>query len=261
MVTSDIIGHTILGSGREKVIILHGWWGDYTAYEAMLPYLDGQNFTYAFIDCRGYGKSAHMAGDHSIDQIATDALALADYLAWEKFHVAGHSMGGMAVQKIIHQGRGRVKSAVAITPVPACGSPLDEAGRTLFHGAAENDDNRRGILEFLTSSRLSPCWYDYIIRRSHETTTNAAFHDYMRAWTETDFAAGITGDKTPVLVLVGEHDQAITAAAMEQTLLDYYPHASLTVIENAGHFPMAETPVWLATLMEGYFRKHRSRQI
>lgn len=256
MVTEGIIGHTVIGSGPEKVIILHGWWGDYTAYEAMLSYLDGEQFTYAFMDCRGYGKSSHMTGDHTIEEIANDAIALADHLGWKKFHAVGHSMGGMAVQKIMDKARGRIKSVVAITPVPACGSPLDEDGRALFHGAAENDENRNDILNFITSGRLSDSWYDYIVRRSHETTTNEAFHDYMLAWTETDFSDEVKGNETPLLVLVGEYDQAITADAMTQTLLEWYPNATFDIIQNSGHFPMSETPARLATIMENYLNKN-----
>ncbi len=256
MTSKDIIGHTIVGTGPEKILILHGWWGDYSAYEAMLPYLDSKSFTYAFMDYRGYGKSIDMVGDHSIEQIATDAIALADYLGWEKFHAVGHSMGGMAVQKIMQKAFGRVKSVIAITPVPASGSPLDEDGRTLFHGAANSDENRTGILNFITSSRLSKSWYDYIVRRSHETTTTEAFHDYMLAWTETDFLDEVIGNETPVLVLVGENDQAITADAMTQTLLDWYPNATFDIIQNSGHFPMSETPVRLAMIMENYLYKH-----
>jgi len=256
MKSESVIGHTLIGSGPEKVIILHGWWSDYTAYEAMLPYLDGESFTYAFMDYRGYGKSMHIAGAHSIDQISQDAIALADHLGWDRFHAVGHSMGGMSVQKIMHQAAGRVKSVVAVAPVPACGSPLDEAGRALFHGAADNDENRRGILKFLTGDRLSDSWYGYLIRRSRETTKAAAFHDYMLAWTETDFSDEVIGNETPVLVLVGEYDQAITADAMTHSLLEWYPNATFDIIGNSGHFPMAETPVRLATLMEDYMRKH-----
>ncbi|MCF8474584.1 MAG: alpha/beta hydrolase [Emcibacter sp.] len=252
----DIIGHTLIGSGKEKVIILHGWWGDYTAYEAMLPYLDSKNFTYAFMDYREYGKSLNITGNHTIEEIANDAIKLVDFLGWKKFHAVGHSMGGMAVQKIMGKESGRVKSVVAITPVPACGSPLDADGRTLFHGAAKNDENRFAVLNFITSGRLSASWYDYIIRRSHETTTVKAFHDYMLAWTETDFSDDIKGNKTPILALVGEYDQAITADTMEKTLLTWYPNATLGIIRNSGHFPMSETPVWLTTVMENYMKKY-----
>lgn len=256
MANEQIIGHTLLGQGPEKVVILHGWWGDYTAYDAMMPFLDGENFTYAFMDYRGYGKSHAIDGQHTIEEIASDALHLADSLGWEKFHAIGHSMGGMAVQKIMQMADKRVKSVVAITPVPACGSPLDEAGKTLFHSAAVKDENRLGILNFLTSGRLSDSWYKYTLRRSRETTTETAFHDYMLAWTETDFSKSVVGNSTPVLVLVGEFDQAITADAMTHTLLEWYPHATFDIIQNSGHFPMAETPVRLATIMEDYMKKH-----
>ena len=256
MDTKDVIGHTLVGSGPQKVIILHGWWGDYTAYSAMLPYLDGAQFTYAFMDYRGYGKSSDMDGPHSIEQIAQDAIGLADYLNWDEFHAIGHSMGGMAVQKIIAMAEGRVISAVAITPVPACGSPLDEDGKALFHGAKTSDENRAGILNFLTSGRLSDSWYRYTVRRSRETTDEQAFHDYMLAWTETDFANEVRGNATPLLILIGEYDQAITVEAMDQTILKWCPKATIDIIHNAGHFPMAETPVRLATLMENYMAKN-----
>lgn len=256
MSTEGVIGHTLIGTGSEKVIILHGWWGDYTSYESMLPYLDGKVFTYAFMDYRGYGKSIKMPGPHTIKQIANDAIALADHLEWDKFHAVGHSMGGMTVQKIICEALGRVKSAVAITPVPASGSPLDVDGKILFHGAAKSDENRLGILNFITSGRLSKGWYDYIIRRSHETTTLDAFHDYMLAWTETDFADEVKGNETPLLVLVGEYDQAITADAMTHSLLEWCPNATFDIIQNSGHFPMSETPVRLAKIMEDYLYKN-----
>jgi len=257
MVIKDIIGHRLIGSGPEKVIILHGWWGDSTAYDAMLPYLDGDNFTYAFMDYRGYGMSMAMAGDHTIDQIACDAIDLADHLGWTYFHAAGHSMGGMAVQKIMQLASGRVKAVVAITPVPASGSPLDESGKQLFHGAIEDDGLRLGILNFLTSSRLSDSWYNYIVRRSRETTHLNAFHDYMLAWTETDFSDGVKGNMTPILILVGEYDQAITVDVIAQSMGKWYPNATIETIKNSGHFPMSETPVRLATLIENYLKKHK----
>ncbi|WP_339861154.1 alpha/beta hydrolase [Paremcibacter congregatus] len=256
MSDNDIIGHIVLGQGPQKVIILHGWWSDHTAYDSIIPFLDTNRFTYAFPDYRGYGKSLNMAGEHTIEQIAKDCIALADHLDWNMFHLVGHSMGGMAVQKVIQMVPNRVSSAVAITPVPACGSPLEGDRKPLFHRAAEQDENRIQILNYLTSSRLSESWYKYIVRRSRETTKKQAFHDYMLAWTETNFSDKVQGLKTPILVLVGEYDQGITAEAMSQTILEWFPKATIDVIQNSGHFPMLETPARLATVMENYLVKH-----
>ena len=136
------ISHTLIGSGDEKVIALHGWFSDHSGYAPMFDYLDGDSFSYAFMNYRGCGDAMEIPGDHTMDEIAADALTLADQLGWQKFHIVGHSMGGKAAQKIAAIAPDRVKSAVCLTPVPAAAIPLDEDGHQLFYGAPENDQNK-----------------------------------------------------------------------------------------------------------------------
>lgn len=250
------IGHTIFGSGKQGVIVLHGWFGDYSVFDPMLPYLDTETFTYAFVDYRGYGKSRHLEGKHTMAEISADTLALADHLGWKQFHLVGHSMGGMAVQRVAVDAPDRVIAGACVTPVPASGVPFDEQGWGLFSGAAENDGNRRIILDVTTGSRNSGKWLDYMVRRSRETTTQNAFADYLIAWAKTSFVEEANGLKTPLLVLVGEHDGAITEDVVKQTFLQWYANASHQVIVNAGHYPMQETPVQLATLVEKFLAEH-----
>ncbi len=78
-----VVGHTIYGSGPEKVIVMHDCMGDSENYRSMLPYLDTNAFTYAFIDVRGYGISRHLAGPYGVQQASQDAFALADELDWQ----------------------------------------------------------------------------------------------------------------------------------------------------------------------------------
>ncbi len=250
------IGHTIIGSGSQGVLVLHGWMGDYAVFNPMLPYLDTGTFTYAFVDYRGYGKSRDQAGEHTMKEISSDAIALVDELGWDKFHVVGHSMGGMAVQRVAVDAGARVRSGVCITPVPAAGVPFDEQGWGLFSGAAESDDNRRMILDITTGNRLSGQWLDYMVRASRETTTQGAFADYLIAWAKTNFLDEANGMKTPLLVMPGEHDPALSEAVIKQTFMEWYPNAKLHVLRNAGHYPMQETPVHLATVMEAFMREH-----
>ncbi|MCA9718651.1 MAG: alpha/beta hydrolase [Myxococcales bacterium] len=254
------IGHTIIGSGTQGVIVLHGWFGDYTVFNPMLPYLDTDSFRYAFVDYRGYGKSRDLAGEHTMKEIAGDAIALADELGWDKFHVIGHSMGGMAVQRVAVDATARVLSGVAITPVPAAGVPFDEQGWGLFSGAADDDGNRRMILDITTGNRLSGHWLDWMVRASRATTTRDAFADYLVAWAKTNFLEEANGLATPLLVLPGEHDPALGEPVMRQTFMQWYPNATLHVLRNAGHYPMQETPVHLATVIEAFMREHGGGQ-
>jgi pimeloyl-ACP methyl ester carboxylesterase len=149
------IGHTLLGSGKEKVIVLHGWLGDYAVWEPTFPSLDQNAFTYAFMDYRGYGKSRDRAGDYTMREIAGDAIDLVRQLNWDRFHVIGHSMGGMAMQRLILDldDPARVKSAIGVDPVPACGGQLDAQTWPLFEGAITQDENRYAILDFTTGNR------------------------------------------------------------------------------------------------------------
>ena len=250
------IGHTILGHGPERVVVMHGWFADHTVFLPMMPALDVKRFTYAFIDYRGYGKSRDMKGDYSMRELAADAIALADELGWKRFHAVGHSMGGMAIQRIMVDAKGRVKSAVAITPAPASGVPFEGEQLALFEGAATRDASRRTIIDFSTGNRLSGAWLDWMVAASRQTTTEPAFAGYFQAWSKTNFVGEVTGDRTPMLVLSGEHDAALTADVMRATYLKWLPRAELAILPNAGHYPMQEVPVYLATVMEKFMTAH-----
>lgn len=253
-----IIGHTHLGSGTEKVLMLHGWFGDHAVWEPTFDSLDKDSFTYLFMDYRGYGQSIDMVGDYSMKEIARDAITLVNELGWERFHIVGHSMGGMAMQRVILdlEDPTRVKCAVGIDPVPACGGQLDEQTWALFSGAVENDENRYNILDFTTGNRNSPHWINYMVERSHETTTDNAFGGYLTAWARESFMDEVQGLQTPMLICIGEHDHAFTREAMQGTFLEWLPNAELHVIPNAGHYAMQETPVNLATIIDTYLRAH-----
>ena len=59
----------------------------------------------------------------------------------------------------------------------------------------------------------------------------------------------------PVLVVAGQNDPALGPDTCKATWLQHYPQARLEVIANAGHYPMDETPVLLATLIERFLRE------
>lgn len=252
------IGHTIIGRGERKVLVLHGWFGDYTVFEPTFNSIDMDQFTFAFMDNRGYGKSRNLAGDHTMKEIAADAIALVDELGWQKFYLVGHSMGAMAMQRIMLDidDPSRIRGAIAVTPVPASGVPLDEESAALFEGAISSEDNRRAILDFTTGNRNSAQWLNYMVDHCRESTTQDAYADYLAAWTKTNFVDEIKGNKTPMLVCIGEFDPAFTTEVMEQTYLSWLPESNLKVISNAGHYPMQEAPVQMATAMQEFISAH-----
>jgi pimeloyl-ACP methyl ester carboxylesterase len=245
----------VIGSGAHAVLVLHGWFGDAHSFAPMEPSLSLGEFRYAFMDYRGYGGRRDATGDYTMDEIAADALAFADRLGFDRFSLVGHSMGAMAAQRVLTLATARIRKLVALTPVPASGVPFDDAGWALFSGAAYQRDNRYAIIDYTTGNRLSPTWIAGMVDYSLAHSTREAFAAYLTAWAKTDFSALVDGLTLPVKVVVGEHDPALNTAVAQATYLTSYPNAELEVMANAGHYPMHETPVALATSIETFLRR------
>jgi pimeloyl-ACP methyl ester carboxylesterase len=249
------VGYEAFGRGAHKVVVLHGWFGDQTFMGPMHDALSGEEFTYVFPAYRGYGASKEQSGAHTIEEISADVRALIDQLGFDKVSLVGHSMGGKFIQKVAVDAPGRIRRMVAVTPVPASAVPFDEQGWGLFSGAAENIGNRRAILDFTTGSRLSAVWLDHMAAASGGNCTKEAFAAYLLAWAKSDFHREVIGNEIPIKVIVGEHDGAISADVMKATYLTWYKNAELEIMLNAGHYPMNETPIALATSMEAFLRR------
>jgi pimeloyl-ACP methyl ester carboxylesterase len=243
------------GEGPHKVMCLHGWFGSSEGWGPMVDSLDGEAFSYAFPDYRGYGARRGESGSYTMAEIADDVLALADRLGWGRFSLLGHSMGGMAALRVLANAPGRVHKVVGVSPVPASGVPFDEPTWAFFRSAAESADARRGIIDLTTGKRLSRVWLDAMVRHSLAASTVEAFAAYLVAWAKTDFAAEIQGKPHPVLAVAGRHDPALGEEVLRGTYLTAFPAARLEVFENAGHYAMFETPVALATSIEAFLKE------
>src|SRR5215471_7265204 len=248
--TSSVVS---IGSGDHHVLAVHGWFGSARGWGSLPDYVDRSAYTWAFMDLRGYGERTRVAGEFTIAEAAADAIALADELGWDQFSVVGHSMGGKIAHQVLLQAPDRVRKLVGLNPVPASAVPMDEQGWALFSGAAGNAGNRAAIIDFTTGSKLTATFINLVVRHSLENSTEAAFAAYLQAWAKSDFSDKVQGGtSTPAKVIVGVNDPALSADVMEQTWLVYFPEAEMTILPDAGHYPMFESPVSLATSIEEF---------
>jgi len=242
-----------VGSGDHRVLAVHGWFGSARGWGSLPKYLDRSEYTWAFMDLRGYGERRDVPGEFTIAEAAADALAAADDLGWDRFSLVGHSMGA----KIAHQAQlkapDRVRALVGIASVPAGQVPMDHDAWALFSGAPANPANRAAIIDITTGNKLTKTFINGVVQHSLDNSTTDAFAAYLQAWAKSDFSAEAKVDtETPVKLIVGVNDPAMSADVMEQTWRVFFPRAELTIMPDAGHYPMFESPVSLATSIEEF---------
>lgn len=250
---TEILGHKVVGTGPKKVIVLHDWSvaceGD---YEYALPFFDLEKMTIAFVDLRGYGMSKNISGAYTTDEITSDVEAVANELGWEKFSLVGHSMTGMAVQKIMCRLADKVEKVVATVPVPASGFPLDDATFGFFESMASSDEAFQGGMHALTSQIYGSGWVNRKLEQNRISVDSNAMKEYAAMWSKEDFSYEVRGNETPILVVFGAHDnEGLRAEANSDKFKGWYPNYS-EVILPTGHYPMVESPVAYAKTVEDF---------
>jgi pimeloyl-ACP methyl ester carboxylesterase len=247
-----MIGHFIHGHGPERALVLHGWFGDWRVFEPMLSALDESRFSFAFMDYRGYGQSKGIGGPFDIPTIASDALALADHLAWDTFNLVGHSMGGKAALRLAADHPRRIRKILAITPVWAGGVPFNDQTLAMFRGAVQDVRLREAIIGDTAGGREPAVWARNLAAQSFRVSLQEAFGGYLESWALSDFAADVHGLPIPTRVVVGAHDSSITRDVVSVTWLAHLSKASLDILPECGHYPMLQTPLALARVFESF---------
>lgn len=90
-----MLNYEITGTGREHLVLLHGFMENLTIWNDMEPHLE-KHFTLIKIDLPGHGLSKVYSETHPMEFMATEVKKVIDSLNIEKFHLLGHSMGGYA---------------------------------------------------------------------------------------------------------------------------------------------------------------------
>ncbi|MBD2837866.1 alpha/beta hydrolase [Pseudomonas sp. JM0905a] len=257
----SIPGVRFIGSGDIPVIVIHGWMAGSELFDPMIPYLDHARFTYALMDCRGYGARLNERGPFTVVQIAQDALALADEMQWATFHLLGHSMAGMAAQWLMSSCPERLESAVLLATVPASGAAVSEERRALLTTALHDQDARLALIDTNVGHTRPEKWLREVLGLSLRTTRPDVMLNYMESWIGDDFAHQVHGAKVPTLVLIGDLDPGATSVTMGQTVMRWLPNAQLKELLGVGHYPMRENPRPLVEAMEAFVSQVRDRVV
>lgn len=192
-------------------------------------------------------KVADYGDADTITAMAQAALAIAPPV----FSLAGHSMGGRVALEVVRLAPERVERLIVmdtghLARAPGEKGETEKAGRMALLAIAEKDGVRAMASEWVRGmvhpDRLGDTELVEEIVTMFERKTAARFARQQNALlSRPDASPVLAALKVPCMVLCGRQD-AWANVAQHQAIQALAPHASLAVIEDAGHMVLMEKP-------------------
>jgi pimeloyl-ACP methyl ester carboxylesterase len=198
-------------------------------------------------DLRGYGDSDVTPGKVFLSDFADDLAVLLDHLGIERAVVGGVSMGGQIAMEFHRRHPRRVRALVlSDTSAPA----ETEEGKDFRNRLADRllAEGMDGYADEVIDKMLAaynvtalPEVAARVLTMMRATDPRGAAAALRGRAERPDYRDSLPAVDVPTLVVVGA-DDAYTPVAQAEDICRVVPHATLSVIDRAGHLPSAEQP-------------------
>lgn len=221
------------------LLLIAGWSQTHLVWQELIPHLE-QDLTLIAFDARGLGASTDLEGPCSMETMADDASALMKSLGYERYHVAGISLGGFVAQTLALRHPMAVDRLILIASGlggPAH-QPPDGEVQAYFQSWAGMEHRQRLERGFALS--LHPRFVAEQPQRLAAAMEAAKPQKPEAVWRQTLAAMAFDHSQAgfsivqPTLVLHGAEDR-IMVPENGRRLARTLPHAQLVLIEEAGH--------------------------
>jgi 3-oxoadipate enol-lactonase len=241
--TAEVNGQTLYyevhGEG-EPLLCVMGLAANTLAWALqMQPF--GERHQAVFFDNRDVGQSSMASGPYTLADMAQDALALADELELESFHVVGVSMGGAIAQEMALAAPERIRTltlAVTFAGAGAWGHKLSEiwSDRRAKQTREQQVDELMLLTcseEFFENAEMVAYMRTMMLSDPHPQPPEA-FARQLEASSHHD-ARDRLGSLTMPVHVVGAGWDILVPVWKSEELAELIPGATLTVIERAPH--------------------------
>jgi pimeloyl-ACP methyl ester carboxylesterase len=253
------IHYELHGTAGPPVVLVHGYTGDVSDWRHQIADL-APDHRVLVMDQRGHGRSSapRDRASYTIERMADDVAALLDAVAFERFHLVGHSMGGMVAQELALRAPERLLSLVLEDTGPDFAVGRIDAVRKLF---AERlrvaEEQGMAAVADLPSPPRPPHHPRERAEQERARLAAMSLDGFAGGWQALCEWPGtrdrVDAIRTPTLVVYGELDVMVVAGS--QWLAENVPGAAVEKIPEAGHSPQFERP----DLFNAALRRHFAR--
>ena len=225
------------------LFLFHSLLSDRASFDAIVPVLS-RSFRVIVPELPGFGRSQAVSGALA-DVADRMAEAVKEGAGGDEVAVLGNGYGGfVALQMAIRHPDIASKLILA-----DCGAAFSQTGREAFRNmaAASMAKGLAAITDVAMRRLFAPAFQDQhpdLMRDRREAflkTDPEVFRAACAALAELDLRPELGKVNVPVLVLVGEHDEA-TPPPMSHELAAGLPNARLKIIPGCAHVPQLQSP-------------------
>ena len=246
LLANNTVNAKELGQGSSQapaLFLFHSLLSDRASFDAIAPKL-ARSYRVIVPELPGFGGSKAVCGGLAAvaDRMAE---AVKDAAGGRETIVLGNGYGGFVALQMAIRHPGVADKLV----LADCGAAFSEGGREAFRNmaAAAKAKGLAAITEVAMRRLFAPEFqssHSELMRDRREAfvkTDLEVLQQACAALAELDLRSELSSVKMPVLVLVGEHDEA-TPPPMSIELAEMLPNARLEIISGCAHVPQLQAP-------------------
>ena len=242
------------GTGRQAVILVHGWTCDDSSWREQVPAL-ARTYRVITLDLPGHGQSGMPNGTWSMELFARAVEAVRAEARIDKAVLVGHSMGTPVIRKYALMYPEHVAGLVLVdglVQIPNPAAPAGAAGRAGGPGPMTGPEGlkmRETMIRGMFGPATTPALQEHIMKMmmgAPEATAAgamAATQDRSQ-WSDTPITV-------PVLAVYA----GTRTLASEAAVKTLYPSAEYRQIPGTAHFLMMEKPAEFNQLLLAFLQK------
>ena len=224
------------------LVIVHGFLGSSKMWKPQIDFFK-DHFRIITPDLPGFGKSNKAKSHNNIQSIANLLINCLEEKKVHKFHLLGHSMGGMVVQEMAKKVGDKISKLVCYSTGPRGEMPgrfetVDESRENLQKSGLETMARNIAKTWFIKGEKAK--YFDVCIETGKQTSMEAVDNSLVafKNWNGVDTLKNI---KNETLIIWGDQDKSYNFEQV-QTLEKNIENSKLIIFKNCAHNVHLEQP-------------------
>ena len=224
------------------LVLIHGFLGSSRMWEPQIDFFKHQ-FRVITPDLPGFGRSNKVKSHNNIQSIANLLLDRLEEKKIDKFHLLGHSMGGMIVQEMAKKGGGKISKLVCYSTGPRGEMPgrfetIDQSRENIKKNGLEVTVKNIAKTWFVLGEKAK--YFELCLEAGKQTSIEAAYNALIaiKNW---DGVKNLQDIKNNTLIIWGDKDKSYNLKQV-QTLEENISDSNLVIFKGCAHNVHLEQP-------------------